>query len=300
MKSEGKAEDFNYEEIDHKINEYKNNLSQIETILEREKEKLLNFQIGGSNMSRINELTKVQRDLKSAIEFQEDIRRYKIILDPKIFNSQPLDQSHVGRICTAFFEPESQWHLAIVNSINYNEKTAEITWLGYKEKSTVQWSFVKIQQLVRPDNLEEGMSCDAIYYEEGKWYHAEVEKISELGVHVKYKKYNDIEVVSFDSIRFTPEQNLSNLKRKQIEKPEKNENNSVESAEFKLPEYLKITPADNEMQRLSKRKRVKALKYTHKEQIIEKFSKEKQDNWLSFSQQASKNKLPGMKKFEKK
>jgi hypothetical protein len=45
---------------------------------------------------------------------------------------------------------------------------------------------------------------------------------------------------------------------------------------------------------------VKALKFTHKEQIIEKFSKEKQDNWLNFSQQASKNKLPGMKKFDKK
>ena len=58
--------------------------------------------------------------------------------------------------------------------------------------------------------------------------------------------------------------------------------------EFKIPDYLKVTPADNEAQRLSKRKRVKSMKNNHKIKVLEKFSKEKQDDWLNFSQKVNK------------
>ena len=132
--------------------------------------------------------------------------------------------------------------------------------------------------------MEVNMLCDAIYYEEGKWYNAMIETISEHGVHVKYKKYNDVEVVSFDSIRFTPEQNLLNMKKKEEALKKTKSEVSENDLEFKLPEYLKITPTDNEVQRLSKRKRVKSMKNTHKQKIIEKVSKDKQDNWLNHSQ----------------
>jgi len=58
--------------------------------------------------------------------------------------------------------------------------------------------------------------------------------------------------------------------------------------DFKLPDHLKVTPADNEQQRLIKRKRAKSLKNTHKQKAIEKISKEKQDDWINFSQKKFK------------
>ena len=92
--------------------------------------------------------------------------------------------------------------------------------------------------------------------------------------------------MSFDSIRITPEQKLVYQKKKENLKHKSTE----DDMEFKLPDYLKITPADNEMQRLSKKKRAKALKNSHKQKIIEKMNKEKQDEWINFS---SKNKKKG-------
>ena len=48
----------------------------------------------------------------------------------------------------------------------------------------------------------------------------------------------------------------------------KNKKDEELNLEFKLPDYLKITPADSEIQRLTKRKRVKALKNSHKQKHV--------------------------------
>jgi hypothetical protein len=300
MVSAKKPEEMSIIEIETKIAEYKNNLCQIENILDREKEKSLNLH-NPSNISRINELIKVQKDLKNAIYFHEELKKFSFENNPAIFNLQALDLSMNGKICQAFYEADSQWYLAMINEVILNDKTAEITWLGYKEKMSLPWAYIKVQPALKKEQLEVGMFCDAIYYEEGKWYQASIEMISEHGVHVKYKKYEDVEVVSFDSIRITPQQNLLNMKRK--EESLKNKKDEELNLEFKLPDYLKINPADSEIQRLTKRKRVKALKNSHKQKVMEIISKEKQDNWLNFSLNANKLKSSGitpMKKVDKK
>lgn len=281
--------EFSFEEIETKLSEYRQNLLQIETILEREKEKSVQLQSGNASLNRINDLLNLKKDLIIAVNFQEDLKRFKFQTDPSIFNIHMLVPSlHTGKICQAYFELEQKWYLAMVNQINQTEQTAEITWLGFKDKATLQWAFIKVQDTLKADDLEVGMSCEAVYYEEGKWYAAEIEKISEHGVHVKYKKYEDIEVVSFDSIRITPEQKLANYKKREQENPKKNPKDQEKEMEFKIPDYLKVTPADNEAQRLSKRKRVKSMKNNHKIKVLEKFSKEKQDDWLNFSQKVNK------------
>jgi len=281
--------DLTFEEIDQKITEYKQNLLQIETILDREKEKSTQLQSGNVSLNRINDLLNLKKDLIQAINFQEDLKKFKFQTDPNIFNSSPLIQNlHQGKICQAFYEAEFKWYMAMINLINQTDQTAEITWLGFKEKTTLPWAYIKVQDSLKPEDLEVGMNCEAIYYEDGKWYLAAIEKISELGVHVKYKKYEDIEVVSFDSIRITPEQKLANIKRKEQEHLKQNSKDEAKELEFKIPDYLKISPADNEAQRLSKRKRVKSMKNTHKQKVLEKISKDKQDEWINFSQKTNK------------
>lgn len=286
------------EEIEQKLNEYQQNLSEVQSILEREKEKTVN-NLNTSNTNRINDLMKLQKDLLNAIVYQEDLRNFKIQISSDILNDMPLNQSHIGKICSGLYvtENDKQWFTAMINEVNEIDQTSEITWLGYKEKISLPWSYIKLQEAIKPEDLEIGMMCEGIYYEDGKWYPAEIVNISEHGVHIKFKQYDQTEVTSFDSIRITPEQKLQNRRKKEIGQTKKN----VEEVEFKLPEYLKVTPADNEAERLSKRKRVKSLKNKHKQKIIEKISKEKQDTWLTFNQKINKTKALGtiipMKKF---
>ncbi len=276
-----KSEDLSLEEIEKKIGEFKNNLSQVEAILEREKEsKKL-------DTNRLNDLIKLQKDLKAAIMFQEESRKFKIATSSTSFNNNPIYLEDVGRICNAYYESEIKWYTAMINQVFLHDLTAEITWLGFKEKEILPFKFIKINESLKKEELEVGMLCEAIYYEDGKWYNANIQMISDHGVHVKYNKYEDIEVVSFDSIRITPEQKLLFQKKKENMK---NKAGTEDAIEFKLPEYLKITPADNEMQRLSKKKRAKSMKNAHKQKIIEKVNKEKQDEWINF---ASKNKKKG-------
>lgn len=280
MKSTKKSEDVSLEEIEKKITEFKTNLSQVEAILEREKEsKKL-------DTNRLDDLIKLQKDLKAAIIFQEESRKFKIATSLTSFNNNPIFLQDAGKICNAFYESENKWYTAMINQVYLHDLTCEITWLGYKEKEVLPFKYIKINEPSRKEELEVGMMCEAIYYEDGKWYNANIEMISDHGVHVKYAKYNDIEVVSFDSIRITPEQKLNFQKKKENMKNK----SADDDMEFKLPEYLKITPADNEVQRLSKKKRAKALKNQHKQKIIEKINKEKQDEWINFS---SKNKKKG-------
>lgn len=294
--------EFTFEEIEQKLTEYKDNLLQIETLLEREKEKSIQLQSGNFPLNRISDLLNLKKDLIIAINFQEDLKKFKYQNDPNIFNTQVLLPFHIGKICQAYFESEARWYLAMLNQINQNDQTAEITWLGFKDKSTLPWPYIKVQDTLKPEELEVGINCEAVYYEDGNWYPAVIDKISEHGVHVKYKKYEDIEVVSFDSVRVTPEQKLANLKKKEQDGSKKREKDEDKETEFKIPDYLKISPADNDAQRLSKRKRVKSMKNNHKQKVLEKISKEKQEEWINFSQKVNKGKGYGMPthKIEKK
>jgi hypothetical protein len=280
MKS-NKYEDQSIEEIEKKLTEERNNLAQIEAILDRETQKITG--------AKTTDLVSKARELKNVITFHEELRKYKISTSPVIFNAVPLTEADNGRVCTCYFEDEKKWFTAIVNEVK--EGTAEITWLGYKEKATLPFKYIKIQEYARQEDLVVGNQCEAIYYEDGKWYTGNIETISEHGVHIKYNKYDDVEVVSFDSIRVPPEMRVANKKLAE----EKSKPTGEADMEFKIPEYLRLNPTDNEAQRLSKRKRVKSMKQKHKQLILEKASKVKQDDWLSFSKNA-----PKLHKFNKK
>ena len=121
MKS-NKYEDQSIEEIEKQLAEEKNSLNQIESILNRESNKFTN--------TKINELHNKAKELKNIIAFHEEVKKFKIQTSPFIFNTNPLTESHKGKICTCYFEDEKKWFTAIINEIFTD--TAEITWLGYK------------------------------------------------------------------------------------------------------------------------------------------------------------------------
>ena len=59
--------------------------------------------------------------------------------------------------------------------------------------------------------------------------------------------------------------------------------------EFQFPEHLRMKASDSDKVKEQKRKKVKALKYTHKVQMQEQGSMIKQNVWLNFQKKGSKN-----------
>lgn len=49
--------------------------------------------------------------------------------------------------------------------------------------------------------------------------------------------------------------------------------------ELKIPDNLKVLPNDSEVQRNSKKKKIKALKAAFKQAVIEKDSNDKKSKW---------------------
>jgi hypothetical protein len=87
-------------------------------------------------------------------------------------------------------------------------------------------------------------------------------------------------VVPLDYIRLTQEQIVANAKK--LHKEIKKEATPVVVGEFKFPEHLRCTKADTDKSREAKRKKVKALKFTHKTAVQEQDHKQRQNEWLKF------------------
>lgn len=60
--------------------------------------------------------------------------------------------------------------------------------------------------------------------------------------------------------------------------------------EFQIPEHLRMKRSDTEKVKLQKKKKVKALKYSHKVKLQEMDSKARQSVWLDFTNKASGSK----------
>ena len=164
-------EDISLEELEKKLNEYKTNLSQVEAILEREKSSNPN--------SKLDEIYKLQKDLKQAIIYQDDVIKFKLQTCNTNFSNIKLTKELNGRICQAFYDPDQKWYTAVINEINEETQMAEITFLGYKEKDSIPAKYIKLFEMNDPEDLEIGMFCDAIFYGDGLWYPAIIEAMSE-------------------------------------------------------------------------------------------------------------------------
>ena len=88
---------------------------------------------------------------------------------------------------------------------------------------------------------------------------------NQVRFRVKFLAFDHKQVVPLDYIRLTPELIRQNAKRqKQLLKDEQTKDSNKEVGEFKFPEHLRCTKADTDKAREAKRKKVKALKLTHK------------------------------------
>lgn len=292
-----KVDDMSIEELTSSIAEFKQNKTQIESILEIEKDDEYKVEVKQKN----KELQLLLNNVINAISFYEEALDFKLRTEQ--FNDTPIEAKSIGKIASVYYESDHTWNNAVIESIddstNDNEQMLNITFLGYKEKAKVPFKYLKVNKEISDEECVKGAICDIIYMEDGKWYQGTIEDISAEGVHVKYNSCVNLEIVSRECIRITPEQKIINWKNKHKDNSktnqDKNDNNKTKDifAPFVIPSNLKISPADTDEQRFLKRKRVKNLKHKNKQAIIEHISKEKQNNWLSFNKQLSEKKNVG-------
>mmetsp|Transcript_22528 Transcript_22528/g.20014 ORF Transcript_22528/g.20014 Transcript_22528/m.20014 type:complete len:88 (-) Transcript_22528:284-547(-) len=76
---------------------------------------------------------------------------------------------------------------------------------------------------------------------------------------VKFKKFGNREMVPLEYIRLKPED---------VKKNKEKEKEGMEN--FEIPDKLRLKSTDTEDQRLTKRKKVKALKMNHKRKNMDK------------------------------
>lgn len=110
MNNQKNIEEVSLEELERKLNEYKTNLSQVEAILEREKSSNPN--------SKLDDIYKLQKDLKQAIIYQDDVIKFKLQTCNTNFSNIKLTKDMKGRICQVFYEADQKWYSAIINEIN--------------------------------------------------------------------------------------------------------------------------------------------------------------------------------------
>lgn len=73
-----------------------------------------------------------------------------------------------------------------------------------------------------------------------RYYPGTIEKITEEGYHIKFKKYNNKEVVSIYYLREPRKLKLDSKDPKRM---------FEDLDDFKVPDNLKVLPSDNEQQR---------------------------------------------------
>lgn len=274
------VDSMSVDEVKASIESYKQNLLQIESALEIQKN---NSDLDSA--TKCKALETLKKDVKNAITFFTKTLEYKIA--QVSFNTAGVTQASVGKCASIYYEADQKWYNGIINSIDLKNKTCNVTYFGYKETEDLPFKYIKPITPLPQEELTSGTLCDIIYKEDGFWYSGIIERTSELGIHVKFDKYKNEEIVQSDYIRITPEQKIENWKRKDTKSEEQSDKKG--KGKFIIPENLKITPADSEDQRLLKRKRVKQLKNKTKQKEMEKISQEKQQNWLNFKKSLSSN-----------
>lgn len=126
-----------------------------------------------------------------------------------------------------------------------------------------------------------GLPCEAIWAEDGLWYPATIESISEAGVRVKFKSYGDVKVVEAKAVRTA---SIFDKKRKTpsgtSEEPEHVDNS--------IPEHLRYADTDTEKTREWKKRQQKIFKSEKRKEALEIAQNKSKVSWQNFNKNSKK------------
>jgi survival-of-motor-neuron-related-splicing factor 30 len=268
--AEGDSDNQNVKELKQTIADYQEKLNQIDELIKGEKD----------DATKIAEMELLKKEIQSAIDYSSDLIKLKESDQGKIkVSMRVLTDKDKGKVCEGFFNSEQQWFAGKIIDVNVEDQTAEIDWIGFTEKSSLPAKYIKIAKHPDSSQLEEGYVCESLYTLDGNWYPCMIERIFEDTYFVKFRKFGNKENVPIEYLRLKPED---------VKKNKEKEKEGLDN--FVPPEKLKYKSTDTEDQKLSKKKKLKALKFNHKKKIFDKANKEKQETWMDFQHKASRSK----------
>lgn len=287
-----KQEKLSIQEMKERIEEYRSSMAQIESILDREKGDV-------KKLTEVNELSKVYDNIKKSLLYYSEVIAYeesKLIVD----NDKVISPSDIGKVCSVTLQtqdgkhiskevpPSSRIHNARLLDLLDGEQVL-VKLIPSGETIEIASKHCKPNKLHSRQNLKIGFSCEALFSQDGEFYDATITELSDSKITVLFTGYGNSEQIGYDSIRISPDQAIRN--QRLATGIEGRKEKAVDlSKGVVIPEHLRITPADSEQNRLAKRKKVKALKHSHKMKVLELESREKQENWNCFL----KNKKKGI------
>ena len=184
-----------------------------------------------------------------------------------------LTASDIGKLAKCFILQDRKWKNSVVQEVDVEQQTAKIKRYGSNDIIELQAYLLKVLKEPDPALFKEGDHCKAIYSGDGQFYPCIIEKILQEGYLVKYKKYNTQQLVKLHRLR-----PAGNPSEKQQQQPKVDPTD-----EFKIPDKLKIMPNDPENVKKSKKNKIKALKFAHKNAQVEQVNKQKQQKWKEWN-----------------
>lgn len=272
-----KPEETKAKNLQKSLIEYKLKLSQVSSLLQNEEKQ------PNPNEIKIEEMKIMANKLRQAIISQEKLisesnNEMKQTKEKTEENTiETINVGNVDNICQGYYEKDKKWYAAHIIDVNEATQTAEVIWIGFKERSILHAKHIKIVKPPEPIDLGEGIICDAIYKEDGEWHKCKIDRVLPEGYLVSFKKIGAKVIVPREYLR------LNVQSKNKIQEFENLIN-------FKTPDALKIKTTDNEQQKKAKKKKLKAIKQKLKIKALDKLNKEKQDNWLKFNQKATESK----------
>mmetsp|Transcript_57893 Transcript_57893/g.154698 ORF Transcript_57893/g.154698 Transcript_57893/m.154698 type:complete len:323 (+) Transcript_57893:107-1075(+) len=261
------------EDLLTKLDQYREQLAQVESGLEENPEE--------------PQLLKLRNDLREVIALTEDLQKYQAATEqdarPGASAAVGTEQRSaaakiIGRTCEVFYEDGTtkKWYNAIIKSVRKDSRGIDrctVELIGFQNTREYRFSEVRLVKPPHPAQCGPGTKCQAIFEEDGLWYDCVVKEQTEKGYRVLFTDYGNDEEVNFDQVRLG--------QSKQAEK-KANVKEYVTPAGYRIPENLKIDPADSQKQKALKRRKIREIKAEQRKKMMDQDHLKVQNNWQKF------------------
>ena len=149
-----------------------------------------------------------------------------------------------------------------------------------------------------PSQLHIGMKIKAIWSQDGRFYPAIIQEITDEGEYkIKFEKYNEYSSVGIYDIQLMNKKDTINKDgfNTNLVKKDAKTGNLLIAEKATIPQSLWSKDDDTPTQRLNKRKKIRSIKRQHRSLKLEVESKNRANNWLKFKQKSLKK---GKKKLK--
>ena len=129
--------------------EYKNNLFKIDTLISLEKDS-----------DTIQELRGLRTNLIEAISYQEETIKLTQKSEEFLYSCDRVEPHFVDRVCKGWFEKDKRWYHAHIDEVDIERQEVNVSWVGYKMKSTLHAIYVKIMPVPDATRFQPGTHCE--------------------------------------------------------------------------------------------------------------------------------------------